>query len=83
MRAIPTLLPSLLPVLLVRTPGPAMDVTVCTGGACCESGAERLLDAVTVLGASDAELTVKTAFCSGECPPDGAVRARPASLTPA
>ena len=45
-----------------------MDITVCTGGACCEGGAELLLDACSVLAAGDATIEVKTAFCSGECP---------------
>ena len=45
-----------------------MAMTVCTGGACKESGADLLLDACTVLAAGDAELEVVSAFCSGECP---------------
>lgn len=43
-------------------------ITVCTGGACSEGGAERLLDACSVLAAGDATIEVTTAFCSGECP---------------
>lgn len=45
-----------------------MDVTVCTGGACSESGAELLLQACSALASTNDEIDVKPAFCSGECP---------------
>ena len=45
-----------------------MDISVCTGGACSESGAERLLHACSVLASGDEKMEVKSAFCSGECP---------------
>lgn len=45
-----------------------MEIAVCTGGACLESGAELLVEACSVLAAGDAKLEVKTVFCSGECP---------------
>lgn len=60
--------PMLFVVPLLSRPSPRMEVTVCTGGACAESGAEMLLDACSALAAGDAKLEVKTAFCSGECP---------------
>ena len=50
-----------------------MDITVCTGGACSEAGAELLLDACSVLAAGDASIEVKSAFCSGECPANRAM----------
>ena len=50
-----------------------MDITVCTGGACSEAGAELLLDACSVLAAGDPSIEVKSAFCSGECPANRAM----------
>lgn len=60
-------------LLLPRCSPPRMDITVCTGGACAESGAELLLDACTVLAAGDTSIEVKSAFCSGECPAEFAM----------
>ena len=51
-----------------RAAAPHMEIAVCTGGACLESGAELLVDACSVLAAGDPKLEVKTVFCSGECP---------------
>ena len=65
-----------------------MDLTVCTGGACLESGAELLYEAACVLSSADDKLWkargggVKTAFCSGECPPNGAMLCPKRAMAP-
>ena len=52
----------------LRRPSPRMEISVCNGGACTKNGALLLLEACSVLAASDAKIEVKTIICSGECP---------------
>lgn len=65
-----------------------MDLTICTGGACTERGADLLYEATCVLSSADEKLWkargggVKTAFCSGECPPDGAMMCPKRAMVP-
>ena len=56
------------PPLPQRRPSPRMEISVCNGGACTKNGALLLLEACSVLAASDAKIEVKTIICSGECP---------------
>ena len=51
-----------------RVMPPSMVISVCTGGACAESGSELLLEACAALAAGDVKTDVSSQFCSGECP---------------